>query len=61
VVDRKYLERAQTAEREGGEIRITAVEVGHTLDYVLAAVSAVHDKLFPVAPQEGAASTSATS
>jgi hypothetical protein len=61
VVDRKYLERAQTPEREGGEIRITAVEVGHTLDYVLAAVSAVHDKLFPVAPQEGAASTSATS
>jgi hypothetical protein len=57
VVDRKYLERAQRAEREGREVRITVAEVCKTLDHVLAAVSAVHGPLFQVAPREGAAST----
>jgi len=46
VVDRKYVERAQSAEREGGEVRITAADVCSTLDGVLAAISAVHVRLF---------------
>lgn len=46
VVDRKYIERAQSAEREGGEVRITAEDVCSTLDSVLAAISAVHVQLF---------------
>jgi hypothetical protein len=57
VVDRKYLERAQSAEREGREVRITAAEVGKTLDHVLAAASAVHGLLFPAAPRDDAAGT----
>ena len=52
VVDRKYRERAQSAEREGGEIRITAVDVCDTLDGVLAAISAVHIRLFRPATAE---------
>jgi hypothetical protein len=47
VVDRKYLERAQATDREGREVGITAAEVNTTLDQVLAAVSAVHGRLFP--------------
>ena len=47
VVDRKYLERAQANDREGSEVGIASAEVGRTLDQVLAAVSAVHARLFP--------------
>jgi hypothetical protein len=57
VVDRTYLERAQSAEREGREVRITAAEVGKALDHVLAAASAVHGLLFPAAPRDDAAGT----
>jgi hypothetical protein len=46
IVDRKYLERAQSAEREGGEVRITSVDVCSALDSVFAAVSAIHVRLF---------------
>jgi hypothetical protein len=47
VADRKYLEHAQSAEREGGEVRVTTAEGANTLDHVLTAVSAVHGQLFP--------------
>lgn len=57
VVDRKYLERAQSAEREGCEVRMTVAEVCKTLDHVLAAVSAVHRLLFAANPWEGTASS----
>jgi len=49
AADRKYLERAQSTECEGGEIRITASEVAITLDHVQAAVSAVDGQLFRAA------------
>lgn len=57
VVDRKYVERAQSSEPEGREVRITAAEVGKTLDHVMAATTAVHGLLFPTAPKDGAAGT----
>jgi len=50
VMDRKYLERVQSREREGREIRITAPEIATTLDNVQAAVTAIHAQLFPSLP-----------
>lgn len=46
VVDRKYLERVQQAEREGREVRITEAEVGGLLDDVFSALSEIHQALF---------------
>lgn len=46
VVDRKYLERSQGADEPGREVRISSSEVEALLDQVLAAVSAVHERLF---------------
>jgi hypothetical protein len=55
VVDRKYLERAQASDREGREVGISALEVNTTLDQVLAAVSAVHERLFAQRPPSASA------
>lgn len=49
VVDRKYLERAQAAERQGREVRITEAEVEALLVAVSVAVGAIHAQLFPAA------------
>ncbi|MEF7615936.1 hypothetical protein V4F39_18620 [Aquincola sp. MAHUQ-54] len=42
VVDRKYLERAQAAERHGREVRITAAEIETMLAAIREAVAFVH-------------------
>lgn len=45
VVDRKYLEKVQRAEREGREVRITSAEVPRLLEDVSEAVSLIHKNL----------------
>lgn len=52
VVDRKYLEHAQSGDHHGREVRITVSEVGSLLDQVLVALSAVHQRLFDVVHDE---------
>lgn len=46
VVDRKYLERAQQAEREGREVRISVKEVAVFLEDIYSAISDIHHALF---------------
>lgn len=46
VVDRKYLERAQSGELHGREIRISPLEIEALLDHVLGVLAAVHSRLF---------------
>ena len=46
VVDRKYLERLRTAEREGREIRVTPGEVSDAISVVLKIVTDLHRRLF---------------
>jgi hypothetical protein len=46
VVDRKFLERSQSGAQHGREVRIDANEVQALVDQVLAAVTAVHERLF---------------
>ena len=50
VVDRKYLERAQEAERVGREVRITEAEVDALLKDIFSAISDVHK--FLTIPEE---------
>jgi hypothetical protein len=45
VVDRKYLERAQQAEREGREVRISEKEVAVLLEDIYSAISDIHHAL----------------
>lgn len=45
VVDRKYLERAQQAEREGREVRISEKEVAILLEDIYSAISDIHKAL----------------
>lgn len=45
VVDRKYLERAQQAEREGREVRISEQEVAVLLKDIYSAISDIHHAL----------------
>ncbi|MGE0876288.1 MAG: hypothetical protein AB7O31_16625 [Burkholderiales bacterium] len=45
VVDRKYLERAQQAEREGREVRISESEVAVLLEDIFSAISEIHHAL----------------
>lgn len=52
VVDRKYLERAQAAEREGREVRITISEIDTLLTQVREALESVHTAIFSPAPPE---------
>lgn len=47
VVDRKYLERAQIAEREGREVRVTEPEIDQLLRDVFDALVFVHGRLCP--------------
>ena len=46
VVDRKYLERAQSGDMHGREIRITPSEIEAVLDQVMVTLAAVHARLF---------------
>lgn len=45
IVDRKYLERAQQAEREGREVRISEKEVAVLLEDIYSAISDIHRTL----------------
>lgn len=45
VVDKKYLERAQKAEREGREVRISESEVAALLEDIYSAISDIHQAL----------------
>lgn len=47
VIDRKYLENAISAEREGREIRVTCNEVVETIDLAYGILKSLHDRLFP--------------
>lgn len=47
VVDRKYLERAQAAERHGREVRIVATEIEQMLTALSEAIGFMHAALFP--------------
>ena len=46
VVDRKYLERAQHAESEGRELRISEKEVAVLIEDIYSAISDIHHALF---------------
>ena len=46
VVDRKYLQSALSAEREGREIRVTCDEVQKALDISLGVLTSLHGRLF---------------
>ena len=53
VIDRKYLSRAQEAEREGRELRISEPEIKTLLNHVRDAIASVHsgliaEKLLPI-------------
>lgn len=50
VVDRKYLERAQDAEKHGRELRITPSEIERMLTSLEEAIAFVHGAIFPQAP-----------
>lgn len=45
VVDRKYLERVQRAEREGREVRISEKEVAVLLEDINSAIYDIHNAL----------------
>ena len=45
VIDRKYMERAQAAEKEGREIRLTAIEITDTLSDVSKAITFAYNSL----------------
>jgi DNA-directed RNA polymerase subunit RPC12/RpoP len=49
IVDRKYLERAQSGELEGREIRVTPEEVKRTIGFCIIVITDVYPKLFPEA------------
>jgi len=50
VVDRKYLERVQSGELEGREIRVNAEEVVQAVELSMRVLANVYSKVFPVAP-----------
>ena len=45
VVDKKYLERAQQAEREGREVRITETEIDSLLKDIFRVISELHSEI----------------
>ena len=47
VVDKKYIERARTAEKEGREILVTVEEISKAIDSSLAVFRSAHGYLFP--------------
>lgn len=46
VIDRKYLEKARTAEKEGREIRVTIEDIEKGLELSLEVIKAIHSRLF---------------
>ena len=48
IIDRKYLERMRSAEREGREVMITPDEITQAIKTVLEIVSHLHGKLFRI-------------
>ena len=47
IVDRKYIERVQSAEREGREVRVTVAEISQAIAISVDALGALHSRLFP--------------
>jgi hypothetical protein len=47
VVDRKYLEKALAAEKEGREISVQQQEILEAIDISIKALSDLHEKIFP--------------
>jgi hypothetical protein len=47
VVDRKYIEKARTAEKEGKEVLVTAREIRRALDVAMHVFRALHGRVFP--------------
>lgn len=46
IVDKKYIERARTAEKEGREVLVTVEEIGEALDFSLKTFRSLHERLF---------------
>jgi hypothetical protein len=46
VIDRKYIEKAQTGELEGREIRVTAAEIAQTIEFASKILAGSHSQLF---------------
>lgn len=49
IVDRKYLEKAQSGELQGREVRVTPEEVSHTIDLCLGIIRDIYPRVFPPA------------
>jgi hypothetical protein len=47
VVDRKYLERMCTVEKEGAEIFVTAAEIEWAIEAAMRVIVSLHSRLFP--------------
>lgn len=47
IVDRKYIERVQSAEREGREVRVTVAEISRAIELSVEVLSVLHGRLFP--------------
>jgi hypothetical protein len=56
VVDRKYMEKARTAEREGREVLISTREIEQALDLSMVVFRTLHGRLFPQASTAGESS-----
>jgi hypothetical protein len=50
VVDRKYIDKAHTAEREGREVLVSTREIEQALALSMTVFQSLHDRLFPQAP-----------
>jgi hypothetical protein len=48
VVDKKYLDRARSAEKEGREIRVTIDDIKKAMDISFDIFKSVHSRVFPV-------------
>lgn len=47
VVDKKYLERVRTAEKEGREIRVTTNDIENAIKFSFDILRFIHGRLFP--------------
>lgn len=57
VADRKYIDRARTAEREDREVLVSTREIEQALDLSMTVFRSLHGQLFPNPPAAGEDST----
>jgi hypothetical protein len=50
VVDRKYIEKARTAEEEGKEVLVTTTDIEYALALSMKTFRSVHGQMFPAKP-----------